>query len=50
MEQGPVLVITFHAQQIMCVRDSKGAVVEGDPVSRNFRLKLFLTLLKQTMY
>ena len=34
MEQGPVLVITFHAQQIMCVRDSKGAVGEGDPVSK----------------
>lgn len=34
MEQGPVLVITFHAQQIMCVRDSKGAVAEGDPVSK----------------
>ncbi|KAK7115763.1 mitochondrial import inner membrane translocase subunit TIM44-like [Littorina saxatilis] len=30
MEQGPVLVISFHAQQIMCVRDSKGNVVEGD--------------------
>lgn len=31
MEQGPVLVVTFQSQQIMCVRDSKGAVVEGDP-------------------
>lgn len=31
MEQGPVLIITFQAQQIMCVRDSKGAVLEGDP-------------------
>ena len=31
MEQGPVLVITFNTQQIMCVRDSKNAVVEGDP-------------------
>ncbi|CRK96766.1 CLUMA_CG009971, isoform A [Clunio marinus] len=31
MEQGPVLIITFQAQQIMCVRDSKGNVVEGDP-------------------
>ncbi|XP_025077096.1 mitochondrial import inner membrane translocase subunit TIM44-like [Pomacea canaliculata] len=30
MEQGPVLVISFHAQQIMSVRDSKGAIVEGD--------------------
>jgi import inner membrane translocase subunit TIM44 len=31
MEQGPVLVITFMAQQILCVRDTKGTVVEGDP-------------------
>ncbi|XP_063704714.1 mitochondrial import inner membrane translocase subunit TIM44 [Culicoides brevitarsis] len=31
MEQGPVLIITFQTQQIMCVRDSKGVVVEGDP-------------------
>ena len=33
MEQGPVLVISFNAQQIMVVHDSKGKVVEGDPVS-----------------
>ncbi|GFR94484.1 mitochondrial import inner membrane translocase subunit TIM44 [Elysia marginata] len=31
MEQGPVLVINFNAQQIMVVRDAKGKVVEGDP-------------------
>lgn len=31
MEQGPVLVITFSSQQIQCVRDAKGTVVEGDP-------------------
>lgn len=31
MDQGPVLVITFQAQQVMCVRDSKNNVVEGDP-------------------
>jgi len=29
MEQGPVLVITFISQQIMCVRDGTGKVVEG---------------------
>jgi import inner membrane translocase subunit TIM44 len=29
MEQGPVLVITFNSQQIMCVRDKTGKVVEG---------------------
>lgn len=32
MEQGPVLIITFQTQQIMCVKDSKGKVIEGDPV------------------
>jgi len=31
MDQGPVLVITFQAQQIMSVRDKTGKVVEGDP-------------------
>lgn len=32
MEQGPVLIITFQTQQIMCVRDRKSrSVVEGDP-------------------
>ncbi|KAH8278981.1 hypothetical protein KR018_012086 [Drosophila ironensis] len=31
MEQGPVLIITFQAQQIMCVRNQKAQVVEGDP-------------------
>lgn len=31
MDQGPVLVITFQTQQIMCVRDSKHNVIEGDP-------------------
>lgn len=31
MEQGPILIVTFQAQQLMCVRDSKNLVVEGDP-------------------
>lgn len=31
MEHGPVLIITFQAQQIMCLRDKNGQVVEGDP-------------------
>ncbi|KAI1301460.1 Mitochondrial import inner membrane translocase subunit TIM44 [Halotydeus destructor] len=31
MDQGPVLIITFQAQQIMVVRDKSGKVVEGDP-------------------
>ncbi|XP_053405521.1 mitochondrial import inner membrane translocase subunit TIM44-like [Mercenaria mercenaria] len=30
MEQGPVLVISFNAQQTMVVRNAKGEVVEGD--------------------
>lgn len=31
MEQGPVLIITFQAQQIQCIRDANGVVKEGDP-------------------
>lgn len=32
MEQGPVLIVTFQAQQIMCVRErASRRVVEGDP-------------------
>jgi len=31
LEQGPVLVITFTSQQILCVRNANGDVVEGDP-------------------
>ncbi|XP_040567904.1 mitochondrial import inner membrane translocase subunit TIM44 [Lepeophtheirus salmonis] len=31
MEQGPVLAITFNAQQILCVRDRSGKIIEGDP-------------------
>ncbi|XP_015587374.1 mitochondrial import inner membrane translocase subunit TIM44 isoform X2 [Cephus cinctus] len=31
MEQGPVLIISFQSQQIMCVRNSENKVVEGDP-------------------
>ncbi|XP_075977055.1 mitochondrial import inner membrane translocase subunit TIM44 [Anticarsia gemmatalis] len=31
MDQGPVLVITFQSQQIMCVRDAKHNVIEGSP-------------------
>lgn len=30
VEQGPVLIVTFTAQQIIYVTDSKGAVVEGE--------------------
>lgn len=31
LDQGPVLVISFQSQQILCVRDAKGTVMEGDP-------------------
>ncbi|KAJ8271073.1 hypothetical protein GJAV_G00122440 [Gymnothorax javanicus] len=31
MDQGPVLIITFHAQLVMAIRSPKGDVVEGDP-------------------
>ncbi|XP_038212737.1 mitochondrial import inner membrane translocase subunit TIM44 [Zerene cesonia] len=31
MDQGPVLVLTFQSQQIMCVRDAKNNVIEGSP-------------------
>lgn len=31
MDQGPVLIITFTSQQILCVRDKKNKVIEGDP-------------------
>ncbi|EZA62352.1 hypothetical protein DMN91_011035 [Ooceraea biroi] len=31
MEQGPVLIISFQSQQIICVRNAKNEVVEGDP-------------------
>lgn len=30
MEQGPVLIISFTAQQILYVTDSSGKIVEGD--------------------
>lgn len=33
MEQGPVLIITFQAQVVMVIKNQKGEVVEGDPVS-----------------
>ena len=29
MEQGPVLVISFNSQQVMCVKDKQGKVMEG---------------------
>lgn len=31
MDEGPVLAVSFQSQQIMCLRNNKGEVVEGDP-------------------
>jgi len=31
MDQGPVLIISFSAQQIMYIKDVNGLIVEGDP-------------------
>ncbi len=50
MEQGPVLVITFNSQQILCVKDKSGKVIEGseDKVSSsylNFYLLINLGIL-----
>lgn len=38
MEQGPVLIITFQAQLVMVIKNPKGEVVEGDPVSAGWPL------------
>ncbi len=32
MEMGPVLVVTFQAQQIAYIADANGKIIEGDPV------------------
>lgn len=34
MDQGPVLIVTFQAQLVMVIKNPKGEVVEGNPVSR----------------
>ncbi|OAD54856.1 Mitochondrial import inner membrane translocase subunit TIM44, partial [Eufriesea mexicana] len=31
MEEGPVLVIRFQCQQIVCVKDAKNNIIEGNP-------------------
>jgi hypothetical protein len=33
MEMGPVLVVSFQAQQIAYIADATGKVIEGDPVN-----------------
>jgi hypothetical protein len=32
MEQGPVLILTFAAQQTMCAIDARGKIIEGGEV------------------
>ncbi|XP_054714223.1 mitochondrial import inner membrane translocase subunit TIM44-like [Uloborus diversus] len=31
MEQGPVLILSFQAQQIIAIKDANGNVIDGDP-------------------
>jgi len=33
MDQGPVLILTFQAQQVSMLTDKKGKVIEGAVVS-----------------
>lgn len=44
MDQGPVLIITFQAQLVMVIRNTKGEVVEGDPVSKTHVNEFFLDI------
>ncbi|XP_036306177.1 mitochondrial import inner membrane translocase subunit TIM44 isoform X2 [Pipistrellus kuhlii] len=37
MEQGPVLIVTFHAQLVMVIKNAKGEVVEGNPAHTHSR-------------
>lgn len=41
MDQGPVLIITFQAQLVMVIRNTKGEVVEGDPVSNTHFCRIY---------
>lgn len=56
MDQGPVLIITFQAQLVMVIRNTKGEVVEGDPVSnayvknRTNTSKTFFNITKCSKY
>ena len=48
MDQGPVLIITFQAQLVMVIRNTKGDVIEGDPVSKRTTQK-HTTLRKHSL-
>ena len=43
MEQGPVLILTFQAQQVTMVKDKKGNVIEGGVVRSGSRFTFFCT-------
>lgn len=43
MEMGPVLVVTFQAQQIAYIADATGKIIEGDPVCDDHLFKYFLS-------
>jgi len=44
-DQGPILAISFTAQQILCLRDSQGNVKEGDP-EKVMRLTYIMVLCR----
>ncbi len=46
MEQGPVLIVTFNAQQTIFVTDAKGDVVEGDKVNSLKNSKINLNIIQ----
>jgi hypothetical protein len=46
MEQGPVLIVTFVAQQIIYVEDTSGKVIEGDKVRNLLSSDLKMIIIK----
>ena len=53
MEQGPVIIISFNAQQVGVVRDATGKVIEGNPVSVddiNNNNIIYLFIINMLMY
>lgn len=48
MEQGPVLIITFQSQQIMCVRDKTHQIVEGN-AEKVMRVNYVWVLCRDTL-
>jgi len=46
MEQGPVLIVTFVAQQIIYVEDTSGKVIEGDKVKYLLSSDLKMIIIK----